>query len=794
MLKLPAPQILHAAALLLTFLGALVPPAVLAQPSQEEIFELNIPAQPMADALNAFARATQRQVAASGSAIRDMQSRAVAGSFTAPAALERMLEGSGLIMSSINDVDFSVSPGAGVSKPDTVPERYKLAELTVYGERINRSLQDTQSSISLYTGEELDRDVGRDLFDLIDRTPGVTVTGTRLGFTIRGVSGRGIGGAGSGSTINIMVDGASLPPERSLLSGPISTWDLAQVEVFRGAQSTQTGQNALAGAIHIRSADPIFGQEFKLRVDQGTLDERRYAAAVNVPLGDRAAIRLSAESYETEGDIRNAFTGEEQGDRSLDTYRLKFRVQPTDQLDIIAAYVRADNSFPGFRVDEAPFPQERIASTGTLEGQGENEQYSLRARYEVNDRWNIDLEAAYVENDFFQLISPAPVDPLPLTGGLSFVADTTSFEAGASYGGERVRANVGVFYSKRTNDELFGASFPGFVFLPVPPGVTVTSNSTEDSEITNLAVFGEAEIDLNDRWMLTVGARFDREEQESLLDGTLTLDPPLFELPPLPAELLEADYDAFLPKVGILYRWHEDLSGSFTVQRGYRAGGAETLLTGGLNEFDPEFTTTYEFALRSQFLDRALTANANVYYTDWEDQQVVVPGPSGTFLDQLTDNAGSSKLYGVELETTYAPTANTEFYLTAAYAVTELSDFIAANQLTGEPENLRGNEFAQAPRWTGSVGVAHRFTNRFDLDLDGGFTDQSFLGIFNDPAQISDSFFIVNARIGYRMKHWSAHLYARNLFDRQYLTRRRLDDSNTAGDSRVVGVTLTADF
>ncbi|MEM9530087.1 MAG: TonB-dependent receptor [Pseudomonadota bacterium] len=766
----------------------------MAQPSPDETFELRIPAQPLAEALDAFARATKRQVAASGAAIRGLQSRPIAGTLTAQAALEQMLEGSGLVIRTINDVDFSLSSGASPARPASSRSTYELAELTVYGERIDRSLQDTQSSISLYTGEELDRDVGRDLFDLIDRTAGVNVTGTRLGLTIRGVSGRGIGGAGSGSTINIMVDGSSLPPERSLLSGPISTWDLDQVEVFRGAQSTQTGQNALAGAVHIRSADPIFDQEFKLRIDQGTLEEQRYAASVNVALGERAAVRLSAENYETEGDIRNAFTGEEQGDRSLDTYRLKFRVQPTEQLNIIAGYTRADNSFPGFAVDEAPFPEERIASTGTLEGEAENEQYSLRAMYELNDRWDLDLEAAFVENDYFQLISAAPVDPLPLNGGLSFVADTTSFEAGASYGGERVRANVGVFYSKRTNDEVFGASFPGFVFLPVPPGVTVTSNSTEDSEITNFAVFGETEIDLNNRWMLTLGARFDREEQESRLAGSLTLDPPLFELPPLPDELVEADYDAFLPKVGILYRWHDDLSGSFTVQRGYRAGGAETLITGGLNEFDPEFTTTYEFALRSQYLIRTLTANANVYYTDWEDQQVIVPGPSGTFLDQLTDNAGSSKLYGVELETTYTPSASTEFYLTAAYAVTELSDFIAANQLTGEPENLRGNEFSQAPRWTGSLGVAHSFSNNFDIDIDGAFTDQSFLGIFNDRAQISDSFFIVNARVGYRMKHWSAHLYARNLFDRQYLTRRRLDDSNTAGDSRVMGITLTANF
>ena len=92
------------------------------------------------------------------------------------------------------------------------------------------------------------------------------------------------------------------------------------------------------------------------------------------------------------------------------------------------------------------------------------------------------------------------------------------------------------------------------------------------------------------------------------------------------------------------------MSTGFTVQRGYRAGGFEALPL-GQNEFGPEYTTNYEFSFRSLWLDDRLTANANAYYTDWTDQQVSVPGPSGTFLDSRTDNAGESKLYGFELET-----------------------------------------------------------------------------------------------------------------------------------------------
>ncbi|MEM1143324.1 MAG: TonB-dependent receptor [Pseudomonadota bacterium] len=158
----------------------------------------------------------------------------------------------------------------------------------------------------------------------------------------------------------------------------------------------------------------------------------------------------------------------------------------------------------------------------------------------------------------------------------------------------------------------------------------------------------------------------------------------------------------------------------------------------------------------------------------------------------LRCNSAKSTLYGFELEAFYSPGERTEAFVTAGYSKTAFDTFVAANQTTGVPEDLDGNEFPASPRWTGSVGMTHRFSNRIDLDIDGAFTDRSFLSIFNNRSQLSDSFFIVNARIGYAAERWSEHLYARNLFDRQYLTRRRLDDSNTAGNSRVLGISLTA--
>jgi outer membrane receptor protein involved in Fe transport len=84
-------------------------------------------------------------------------------------------------------------------------------------------------------------------------------------------------------------------------------------------------------------------------------------------------------------------------------------------------------------------------------------------------------------------------------------------------------------------------------------------------------------------------------------------------------------YQAFLPKGGLSWEVAPDKTVSAIVQRGYRSGG------NGINPgraqaltYDPEYTWNYELSLRTQWLDRRLTLNANAFYIDWTDQQVNV--------------------------------------------------------------------------------------------------------------------------------------------------------------------------
>ena len=159
-----------------------------------------------------------------------------------------------------------------------------MQPINVKGELLERSIQDTQTSVSVISGETLEAGSDFDLYDVIERTPGITPAFGDKGFSIRGIDQRSADSSNSGLTISTTVDGAIISNTNQLtFFGPYSTWDLEQVEILRGPQSTQTGRNALAGAIVIRSKDPEYIQETKVRLEAGQNDTYGGAFAFNTP-------------------------------------------------------------------------------------------------------------------------------------------------------------------------------------------------------------------------------------------------------------------------------------------------------------------------------------------------------------------------------------------------------------------------------------------------------------------------------------------------------------------------------
>ena len=182
-------------------------------------------------------------------------------------------------------------------------EQVQLEEVVVTGERTNRSGFETATSNRVFTAPNIDRS-GHNLSatDLLKQTVNTVDLGSGNDLpTVRGVDGSGpaVGAvaffAGTRPRLNLSIDGRSATYNEYAF-GTQSLWDMQQVEVLRGPQSHVRGQNAVAGAVVMRSKDPTDEWEGALRLGLGNQKTRNVAGVVSGPIvKNNLAFRLSAE-------------------------------------------------------------------------------------------------------------------------------------------------------------------------------------------------------------------------------------------------------------------------------------------------------------------------------------------------------------------------------------------------------------------------------------------------------------------------------------------------------------------
>ena len=758
--------------------------------AEDRVHQFDIASQALGSAITALARQANINIGADAQLLRAKQAPAVRGRLTVAQALQSLLAGSGLTYQTGGNNSVNVVKAAAPQ------QALAMQPITVKGELLERSVQDTQTSVSVIRGETLESRSDFDLYDVIERTPGIVSSFGDKGFSIRGIDQRSAGGGGSGLTISTTVDGAIISNTNQLtFFGPYSTWDLEQVEILRGPQSTQTGRNALAGAVVMKSKDPQYTRETRVRLEGGQNDTYGGAFAFNTPLIDsRLALRISGESLESDGFIRNPARGTDRFNaRNQDTYRIALRADPVERLDAVFKFTYAENFGGADLVRFAEYPDSHISLSDLRGRHGARiDSYNLRVGYDLNASLRIESETTYYDAEYTRIEdsdnSPSPGNFLTRT------SDVYSFqqELKLLFDHEKINGVVGLFYLDFTNNSpASGILDLGIVNRRLAGRGTIDATIDSFIDTDNYAVFGELEYPLTPKWKLIAGARYDREAQKikNVNITTASIPLPPGRLPADRTENLNPDYAALLPKAGVVYDFNDDVSLGFTIQRGYRAGGADTnFATGERKEYDPEYTWNYEAAFRSQWMNNQITLNANIFYTDWQDQQIEVQLDPSNRLNSITENAGESTLYGGEIELQARPASNLDLLVSVAYVNTEFDKFKVRNN------DFSGNEFAFAPELTAFGGASYYFDSGFYASADVSYTGKYYDRIANTPLLEVDSRTLVNAQFGYQAGQWRIFAYARNLFNVNYYTQAVSNRAVTAielvrsGEPRVIGL------
>ncbi|MDP9082994.1 MAG: TonB-dependent receptor [Pseudomonadota bacterium] len=279
----------------------------LAQAFEPTALTADIRAEPLAQALQAFARQTGLQFVYVSGVVHEQRSHAVSAGLGANGALARMLEGTGLKFEyltprSIRILDAVVGPPRETTTTK-IPSADELQEVIVTANRREENLQDVPMAIQVLTGETLAKLNATTFDDFVKYLPAVTAHGVGPGQSniyVRGLGTAvsGIQGSGSGGTypnVAVYLDEQSVQlPNRNL---DIYAADLDRIEILEGPQGTLFGAGAQAGVVrYITNKPKLDVSEAMVNAGYATTahgdQSSNVDATINIPLiADKLAVR-----------------------------------------------------------------------------------------------------------------------------------------------------------------------------------------------------------------------------------------------------------------------------------------------------------------------------------------------------------------------------------------------------------------------------------------------------------------------------------------------------------------------
>jgi len=656
-----------------------------------------------------------------------------------------------------------------------------LMEITVTGERLGRTLTETNSSVGVLTAEDIAQGSEVKMHDLAAQFGNVLRAQSDRQIAIRGVLQNGI--AGEGETISVYADGVALPQRAANFGGPLSAFDLAQVEILRGPQSTSQGRNSLAGAVILRSQDPTPYWGGRVRLVGSDPQGHQVGIAGGGPLiKDLLSFRITVEDRYDEGGVYNLTRKEPDAAReNTQLGRIKLLLTPEgNRYRALLSATRSDNEF-GDNIHDST-RGERTATADTRYSETyRSDVTSLEQTLRFGPKWALTAVSGYVQGHDYR---DADYDRTERPAGTTTYAlddEQLSQELRFNMDYAWARGVFGLYYSQNRQYALS----TGTDVLVCGGACTLNGYVDNDVDLRTMAAFSEIDWLFGNKFRVTTGLRLNREDSQRLgrsevdvgvAPGGAGQGLPLLPGFPIPDALTDAlgqaapdqvppDYavagdkrfDVLLPKLGLTWLFTPLNSLGLTYQEGYRSGGTSISFFGGTrSDYEPEFTQTLELSARTSWLNDKLSWNVNVFHTRWRDQQVTLGDPTSFYT--TTVNAGRSHLSGGESELVWRFLPRWESFLSLGVLDTEFDEFV------NQGDDYAGNAFPYAPTFSGTFGVGFKDWQRFDGQVSLQYIDGYYGGAANTKDEQVPARTLLHAQAGYElMPGLRTFVYGRNL-------------------------------
>jgi iron complex outermembrane receptor protein len=699
-----------------------------------------------------------------------------------------------------------------------------LDAVVVTARKREETLLEIPQEIQAIGQQEIERANLRTSQDLERFIPSLTSNSNDAGLVsifFRGVA-EGTAGGVADASAAIYLD--EQPLTMKAWSPEVRLIDIERIEALPGPQGTLYGANSQSGTLrYITNKPDPAGFHADLRLDGYTADHGdegyELSGVVNLPLGEKAAIRLVGFAARDAGYIDNVL-GESLGGTFNNADAIEKDANAIEYLGGRAAlrWLAGENWTVDLGVihqelDAGDFSDEDVQRSGRelasvfFRGAVHSDdwtQFALSLQGDLG--WGQLISAtSYFKRDiadprdstdwaFYESDWSTPLcadDPIELNCALAFGPDPKSHyesEGHLHWFTQELRLRgatemttwlTGLFYQRQ---DLGGHFFryienyedtPAFDFwnseYGVQPGTTNNSDQgSHDNELTEqIAAFGEVSYSPDERWSFTAGLRWfeqtrnrwQRNQQpkgrESYFDE------------------LKASTSDTTTKLSVQYKINESAMVYALFSNGFRPGGRNLTVPGGLllPDFDSDYVDNYELGFKSRWAGGRYTFNFTAFEMKWRNYQseVVDPGlPPGNPVFVVI-NLGDAEIEGISADFT----ANLWQALDVGFNAELLDPRVTrGNDLIG---TQAGDRLPFSPEEKGAVWVDYTFPR----EIAGGhvygrfqwtYTGNRLNGIWPPVAQ-QPAYQIADFKVGFKSGDWDIYAYVDNLTDERAVVR-----------------------
>lgn len=772
---------------------AALQPAYAASTAQTQTRPYAIAAQPLEAAILQWSASSDIQLFADGALTRGKTSAAVHGNYTASAALQQLLAGTGL--------GFVLADGnrAFLQQQNPNEPALEMGATTIQGQglgtvsentgsyttgamqtaiRLPLSMRETPQAVTVITRQRLDDQGLKTLDQVVQATPGLRSSGSRPSnneFFARGFP-----------VTNLMYDGLAT----TYNSDWVTNADMApfdRIEVVRGATGMMQGAGDPSAAINMVRKRPTREFQGSVTGTVGSWDDYRSELDLSGPLNQA-------------GSWRGRFVGAYQDKQGFQDYTGKERsvFYAISELDLgenttwtVGASNQNDNintNWGGLPVnrDGSHLNVSRSTNLGYSWGFQDIDTTTLFTEldHRLGNDWRLHVSAAKSWSDY--QLTGAVLEHYAVyqqrifsqrhdydqyswdanaTGPFALLGRDHELVVGASTRQVRDKVSGGTLF-KQVGTSIDGWQ-PNAISRPAVPQLY-----TQDEKTTQKGLYLTTRLNLADPLKVILGGRLDWYTSDAQYsDGASYYNP-------------DADINVNIVRnvtryAGVIY----DLDANHSVYASYTdIFKPQTQKSTDGGTMAPVKGENYEVGIKGEYFDKALTASATLFMTDQlnraaqvDDISVCTGQPQGA---TCYEAAGKVRSKGIELEVAGALTPDWE--IGAGYT------FAQAKYKSDADKNKEGRLFdTDIPRHMFKLSTTYHLPGQLDQwRVGGNLYSQS--SIFNKGSSSTygnyhidqGAYAILGLMAGYRVSDsLDTQLNINNVFDRTYYTGLAMNNS-----------------